>query len=89
VKSEERREATSPSGLCSREKNEEKDLFLPVEKGLENEFNCIATIHMDPVITQSERVNELKKVCQNIVKSIDFVNKKLYYKNNIFYFGGN
>ena len=47
------------------------DIIDNIEKGLENEFNCIATIHMDPVMTKSERVNELKKVCQDIVKSID------------------
>ena len=42
-----------------------------VERGLEEKFNCLATIHMDPVVTTSERVNELKIVCRNIVKSID------------------
>lgn len=47
------------------------DIIDNVEKGIENTFNCIATIHMDPVMTQSERVNELKEVCRNIVKGID------------------
>lgn len=47
------------------------DMIDNVERGLEEKFNCLATIHMDPVVTTSERVNELKIVCRNIVKSID------------------
>lgn len=47
------------------------DLIDNIEKGLETKFNCIATLHLDPVITTSERVNELKKVCAEIVKGID------------------
>lgn len=47
------------------------DMIDNVERGLEEKFNCLATIHMDPVVTTSERVNELKNVCRDIVKSID------------------
>lgn len=47
------------------------DMIDNVERGLEEKFNCLATIHMDPVVTTSERVNELKIVCRDIVKSID------------------
>lgn len=47
------------------------DMIDNVERGLEEKFNCLATIHMDPVVTTSERVNELKTVCRDIVKSID------------------
>lgn len=47
------------------------DVIDNVERGLEEKFSCLATIHMDPVVTTSERVNELKSVCRNIVKDID------------------
>lgn len=47
------------------------DMIDNVERGLEEKFNCLATIHMDPVVTTSERVNELKIVCRDIVKNID------------------
>ncbi len=47
------------------------DMIDNIERGLENRFNCIATIHMDPVVTTSERVNELKSICLKIVKEID------------------
>ena len=42
-----------------------------IERGLAENYNCIATIHMDPVVTTSERVNMLKAECEKIVKSID------------------
>ncbi len=47
------------------------DMIDNIERGLEKKFNCLATIHMDPVVTRSERVNELKERCRAIVKSID------------------
>ncbi len=47
------------------------DMIDNIERGLEYRFNCIATIHMDPVVTTSERVNELKAICLKIVKKID------------------
>ena len=42
-----------------------------VERGLAEQYNCLATIHMDPVVTTSEKVNMLKAECEKIVKSID------------------
>ncbi len=42
-----------------------------IERGLAENYNCLATIHMDPVVTTSERVNMLKAECTKIVKSID------------------
>ena len=42
-----------------------------IERGLAEHYNCLATIHMDPVVTTSERVNMLKAKCVEIVKSID------------------
>lgn len=47
------------------------DMVDNIERGLESKFNCIAVIHMDPVVTTSARVNELKEVCRKIVKNID------------------
>ena len=47
------------------------DMIDNIEHGLGEKFNCIATIHMDPVITKNQRVTELKDLCKNIVKSID------------------
>lgn len=47
------------------------DMIDNIERGLEKKFNCLATIHMDPVVTKSERVNELKERCREIVKSLD------------------
>ena len=42
-----------------------------IERGLAENYNCLATIHMDPVATTSERVNALKAECERIVKGID------------------
>ncbi len=47
------------------------DMVDNIENGLEEKFNCVATIHMDPVTTTSERVNSLKASCKEIVRSID------------------
>lgn len=47
------------------------DMIDNIERGLEKKFNCATTIHMDPVVTSSERVNELKETCRKIVKEID------------------
>ena len=47
------------------------DMIDNIERGLEEKFNCITTIHMDPVQTQSARANELKALCCGIVKGID------------------
>lgn len=47
------------------------DMVDNIENGLAERFNCIATIHMDPVTTTSERVNCLREKCREIVKSID------------------
>ncbi len=47
------------------------DMIDNIEAGLAEQFSCIATIHMDPVITKSARLSELKEMCQEIVASID------------------
>ena len=40
---------------------------------LQKEMGCVATIHMDPVVTTDERVDMLKEQCNTIVKSIGTV----------------
>lgn len=47
------------------------DMVDNIENGLAEKFSCIATIHMDPVTTTSERVNALREKCREIVKSVD------------------
>lgn len=47
------------------------EIIDSAERGLAENYNCLATIHMDPVVTTSERVNMLKAKCAEIVKEID------------------
>ena len=47
------------------------DVVDNIERGLENKFDCLATIHMDPVVTTSPRLNAIKEECKKIVKEID------------------
>lgn len=47
------------------------DVIDNVERGLESKFNCLATIHMDPVVTTSPRLNAIKEECVKIVKEIN------------------
>ena len=47
------------------------EIIDSIERGLAEHYNCLATIHMYPVVTTSERVNMLKAKCVEIVKSID------------------
>lgn len=42
-----------------------------VEKRIFNELGIRATVHMDPIVTDDERVNELKCLAANIVKTVD------------------
>ena len=41
-----------------------------IERELEERFNCDAVIHLDPIETDNEVVNENRKVVEKIVKSI-------------------
>lgn len=47
------------------------DLIDNIETGVNEKFNLLTTIHMDPVVVDSERVTELKKVLVDIVKELD------------------
>lgn len=50
------------------EAHDEIDL---IERTLKEKLSCEATIHMDPVVTDDEAVNELKAVVCTLVKDID------------------
>lgn len=47
------------------------EIIDSAERGLAENYNCLATIHMDPVVTTSERVNMLKARCEEIIRGID------------------
>ncbi len=42
-----------------------------IERELGEKLGCIATIHMDPVETDNELVNEIKEFAASVIKSID------------------
>lgn len=42
-----------------------------IERDIGREFNMLISIHLDPVITNDERINALKQQAQEVVKSID------------------
>ena len=50
------------------EAHDEIDL---IERTLKEKLSCEATIHMDPVVTDDEAINELKAVVCTLVKDID------------------
>ena len=47
------------------------DTIDNIERGLEKKFDCLATIHIDPVVTSSPRLNAIKEECEKIVAEID------------------
>lgn len=51
--------------------NEAHDKIDNAEIILEKEFNCIAVIHMDPIVQNDERINRLKGICNGVIKAID------------------
>ena len=46
---------------------EAHDLIDNIERDLMKEFQCDATIHMDPVITDDEEMNKVKKMVEDMV----------------------
>lgn len=42
-----------------------------MEQDIYEEFNCITTIHMDPIVTDDEEINEMRKKTEEIVKEIN------------------
>ncbi len=47
------------------------DVIDLIEKRLYSELSVRATVHMDPIVTDNERVNELRNRIRELVKSID------------------
>lgn len=47
------------------------DMIDVIENDLADKLNCEAVIHMDPLVTKDERVNELKKTIREVVDSLD------------------
>ena len=47
------------------------DMIDAIEVGLNQNFNCMATIHMDPIVTDDEKVTSLRKSVAEAVKEID------------------
>ena len=42
-----------------------------IENDLADKLNCEAVIHMDPLVTKDERVNELKRTIREVVDSLE------------------
>lgn len=47
------------------------DVIDQMEQDIYDEFNCITTIHMDPIVTDDEEINEMRKRTEEIVKEIN------------------
>lgn len=52
---------------------ETHDMIDNVERTLEEELGCPATIHMDPIANDDERTQELKEIVCNILQEIDTI----------------
>ncbi len=42
-----------------------------IEREISSKFNCNAVIHMDPIETDNEQINEMSKKVRNVLESID------------------
>lgn len=47
------------------------DIIDQMEQDIFNEFGCITTIHMDPIVVDNAEINLMKEVTTNIVKKIN------------------
>ncbi|NLX64290.1 MAG: cation transporter [Clostridiaceae bacterium] len=50
---------------------ESHDLIDNIEKEVTNKFNVNTVIHMDPIVTDDERINDLRRKVNEIVRGID------------------
>ena len=48
-----------------------KDVIDRIEQDIFEKYNCITTIHMDPIVVDDEEINSMKKTTEEIVKSIN------------------
>lgn len=47
------------------------DMIDNIEQELRRELKCEAVIHMDPIVTKNEQINELKRQLEEVVKEMD------------------
>lgn len=47
------------------------DIIDQMEQDILEEFNCITTIHMDPIEVNDEEINKMREITENIVKEIN------------------
>ncbi len=47
------------------------DVIDQMEQDLFNKFNCITTIHMDPIVVNNKEINEMKEFTEKIVKEMN------------------
>lgn len=47
------------------------DIIDQMEQDIYEEFNCITTIHMDPIEVDDEEINKMKEITEKIVKEIN------------------
>ena len=47
------------------------DVIDKIEQDIFEKYNCITTIHMDPIVVDDEEINSMKKTTEEIVKSIN------------------
>ena len=47
------------------------DVIDQMEQDIFEKFNCITTIHMDPIVTDNEEINGMRKRTEEIVKEIN------------------
>ena len=47
------------------------DIIDQMEQDIYEEFNCITTIHMDPIEVDDEEINKMREITEKIVKEIN------------------
>ena len=47
------------------------DIIDQMEQDIFDKFNCITTIHMDPIVVDDEEINNMRKATEEIVKSMN------------------
>lgn len=47
------------------------DIIDQMEQDIYDEFNCITTIHMDPIEVDDEEINKMREITEKIVKDIN------------------
>lgn len=47
------------------------DVVDRMEQDIYNEFGCITTVHMDPIVVNNEEINNMRKLTESIVKEIN------------------